>query len=294
VSKTTKWLRATVDNKPWWAIILAAFLASLGSEAMKRVPDLISWVRSSFPIEPTVYVFLKEKCAGPPIDGARVSVMDTSSGNLLVIQDANATSVTTKGGFASAKIRVMPRPGYALVLSYTQGGKEFHNTLPIELRGDVQHQLEFDPQKWTLAGVLQERAPSSQGTSIIEGESELPPWMKYAYGERGVHEIKGSEHNSRILAYFRSTRAATVPEDDETPWASAFIHWVFDQVGIAGTQSLLTRSWLTWGRPSKLKPGCVAVFWRTRRRVRPRTLASLWVNARMATWSYWAAIKATK
>jgi uncharacterized protein (TIGR02594 family) len=259
MSRARQWLRATVDDKPWWAIILVAFLASLGSESVKRVPELIAWVWSTFPIEPTVYIYLRGKGPAPPIDGAKVSIMDPQSGNLLIILNVNETSVRTRGGYAFAKVRVKPRLGYALVLSYVDGGREFQTTFPIELRGDIQQQLEFDPDKWTLAGT---QVDPQEPTSIVEGQADLPPWMKFAYGERGVTEAPGPDNNPRILEYFRSTRAPITPEDDQTNWSSAFIHWVLGQAGIAGTRSLSDRSWLTWGKPSELKPGCIAVLWR--------------------------------
>jgi uncharacterized protein (TIGR02594 family) len=150
----------------------------------------------------------------------------------------------------------MPRLGYALLVSYAEAGREFKTTLPVELRTDVQHQLEFDPDKWT------DRVPSAQLTSIRPGQADLPPWMKFAYEQIGVREISGPTHNPRVLEYFRSTRAPKIPQDDETDWSSAFVHWVLGQAGIAGTRSLSDRSWLTWGKPSELKPGCIAVFWR--------------------------------
>lgn len=86
--------------------------------------------------------------------------------------------------------------------------------------------------------------------------------MKVAYGELGQREKSGPDHNPRILEYLRSTQMLNPPQNDETDWSSAFIHWVLKQAGITGTGSLLNRSWMTWGSSSDLKPGCVAVFWR--------------------------------
>ena len=263
MNRLKRWLRMTVDNKPWWAIILAAFLASLGSELLKRIPDLITWARSFYPIEPTIYVYLRGTATASPIDGARVSVLDSTSGAFLPIQGVNQTFVMTQNGFASVKVRAMPRLGYALVLSYTDRNTEYQNTVPIELRGDLQHQLEFDPRKWIVAGATPDTPPSQPLSPVVEGRADLPPWMKFAYGELGQREIPGPNHNPRILEYFRSVRTTT-PQDDETDWSSAFVHWVLSQAGISGTNSLLDRSWMNWGKPSDLKPGCIAVFWRGR------------------------------
>jgi uncharacterized protein (TIGR02594 family) len=260
VSRTGKWLRATIDNKPWWAIIVAACLASLGSELVKKVPEGISWGRTFFPVDATVYVFLKEKGGSSPVKGSKVSIMDTKSGDLFLISGSNEHSVTTSDkGYAAAKIRVMPGFVYALVLSYTDAGKVFQYTMPLEIRGDLQQPIEFDKSQWHLEGSTPDSLPASSG--IVETRANLPPWMKFAYGESGQREIPGPQHNPRILAYFRATRAPSIPQDDETDWSSAFIHWVLDQAGIAGTRSLQDRSWMAWGKPSELKPGCVAVLW---------------------------------
>jgi uncharacterized protein (TIGR02594 family) len=263
MERVKRWLQATVDNKPWWAIILAAFLASLGPELMKSVPDLIAWGRSFRPIEPTIYVFLKAANTSAPIDGARVSIMDAGSGSFLQIEGANQTFVTTRQGIATARVRAMPRPGYALVLTHLEGNREYRNTIPIELRGDLQHQIEFDPGKWATAAAPPPERPLAQPAATPAGsQADLPPWMKFAYGELGQREIRGPNHNPRILEYFRSVRMPNVPQDDETDWSSAFIHWALRQAGIAGTNSLLDRSWMNWGKPTDLKAGCIAVFWR--------------------------------
>lgn len=88
------------------------------------------------------------------------------------------------------------------------------------------------------------------------------PWLAIAQGEVGVKETPGPEHNPRIVEYFRESGHSGI-KDDETPWCSAFMNWVFAKAGIVGTGSLAARSWLKWGKPlSKPKPGAVVVFWR--------------------------------
>jgi len=71
-------------------------------------------------------------------------------------------------------------------------------------------------------------------------------WVQWAKGELGTEEIKGKEHNQRILTYGKSVTSIAYKED-ETPWCSVFVNWVFDQVGIEPTRSALARSWLQWG-----------------------------------------------
>jgi uncharacterized protein (TIGR02594 family) len=262
VSAISKWLRATVDNKPWWAIILAACLASLGSEFVKNIPGLISSARSLLPIEPTIFVILRNKGAGPPLDGPRISVMDAKTRSFLPIVGSNDTSVMMKEGVAELKVRLTPRPGYLIVLSYTEGNKTFRYSEPIEINGDLQYPLTFDKNTWPPSDVVIQSAPLLPRTSAVDLPAELPPWMKVAYGEIGQREIPGPNHNPRILEYFRATQITQAPQTDETDWSSAFIHWVLKQTGLTGTGSLVDRSWMNWGTASQLRPGCVAVFWR--------------------------------
>ena len=50
-------------------------------------------------------------------------------------------------------------------------------------------------------------------------------------------------------------------EGDEVPWNSAYVNWVFNQVGISGTRSGLARSWLLWGNPLSVPvAGCVVIL----------------------------------
>jgi uncharacterized protein (TIGR02594 family) len=264
MSRISKWFHATVDDKPWWAIILAAFLTSIGSEFVKDIPEAIAWGRSFFPIEPTLFVVLKNKGAGPPMNGPTISVMDIRSSRFLPIVGTNRTTVDVKEGRAVLKVRVMAGPGYLLVLNHTDGDKTFKYSEPIEIRGDLQYPLTFEPGTWPPSNVVF-NSPEKSVASVVEKAAELPPWMKYAYREIGVTEMPGKMHNPRILEYFSSPGLPRPPvQDDETNWSSAFIHWVLGQAGISGSGSLLDRSWSKWGKASDIKPGCIAVFWRDR------------------------------
>jgi uncharacterized protein (TIGR02594 family) len=261
VSTISKWLRATVDNKPWWAIILAACLASLGSEVVKGIPTFISSARSLFPIEPTILVVLKNKGAGPPANGPKVSIMDAGTRAFLPLVGSSETSVTMKEGIAQLKVRLKPKPVYLIVLIYTDGNKTFRHSAPIDIKGDLWFPLEFDKDTWPPADVVLQDVQSVPPSATIDLPAGLPPWMKVAYGEIGQREISGAAHNPRVLEYFQSMQIPQTPKDDETPWSSAFIHWVLKQSGITGSGSLGNRSWMKWGVASPLKAGCIAVFW---------------------------------
>lgn len=77
-------------------------------------------------------------------------------------------------------------------------------------------------------------------------EPTFANWMKFAIKEIGVREIKGLNHNKRILEYHKATSLKAT--DDETPWCSAFANWVMAQAGVKGTDSAAARSWLQWGK----------------------------------------------
>lgn len=61
----------------------------------------------------------------------------------------------------------------------------------------------------------------------------------------GIREIPGSEHNPQILAMLGLHN--DWPEDDETPWCSAFAAYPFWLLGLEHSKSLRARSWLGHG-----------------------------------------------
>jgi uncharacterized protein (TIGR02594 family) len=83
-----------------------------------------------------------------------------------------------------------------------------------------------------------------------------------AIGEYGVKGIVGASHNADILTYFRAPGFKWV-KDDETAWCAAFVNWALWKVKLPGTNSLLARSFLKYGKRT-LAPqlGCLVVFWR--------------------------------
>jgi uncharacterized protein (TIGR02594 family) len=100
-----------------------------------------------------------------------------------------------------------------------------------------------------------------QGSLITsEEEQRDTPWLKLAREEIGVKEFAGPESNPKIMAYFRAAKASW-PKDDSVPWNSAFVAWVYSQLGIEGTNSLGARSWLLWGSPvTKPIVGSIAIL----------------------------------
>lgn len=88
---------------------------------------------------------------------------------------------------------------------------------------------------------------------------DLPIWFARAHRELGIKERPGTAHHPRILEYHAATRLHA--KEDEVPWCSAFLCWVFEGLDIASTRSAAARSWLSWGRPlERPLPGCVVVL----------------------------------
>lgn len=83
--------------------------------------------------------------------------------------------------------------------------------------------------------------------------------MKVAYGELGVKALPEGQSNPRITEYHAGTNIAGY--DDKAAWCSSFINWVFNRVGVSGTDSALARSWLNWGVALESPvEGCVVVL----------------------------------
>jgi uncharacterized protein (TIGR02594 family) len=167
-----------------------------------------------------------------------------------------------KDGIASLKVRLVAQMGYLVVLEYADGNKIYRHSEPIDIAGDTQFPLAFDRDTWPPRELVFQNAQGVSPNAIIEAPATLPPWMKVAYGELGQRKIAGPVNNERILEYFQSTGLTNPPKDDETSWDTAFVSWVLKQSGISGPASLRSRSWMTWGVATPLKPGCIAVFWR--------------------------------
>lgn len=88
-------------------------------------------------------------------------------------------------------------------------------------------------------------------------EKTIPVWLEAALAELGVHETPGFNCTARIAEYFKSCNA---PPNDEIPWCSCSLNWVFESVYIKGTGSLVGRSWLMWGEICDPRLGAVVIF----------------------------------
>ena len=102
----------------------------------------------------------------------------------------------------------------------------------------------------------------------------IPRHLEVAFGELGVEEWPGQQHNPRILEYHAVTTLGDWGRSrDETPWCSSFCCWVHEQVGRSHTHNALARSWLRWGYRRRPWFGDIVVLQLSRatRRARQRT-----------------------
>jgi uncharacterized protein (TIGR02594 family) len=115
---------------------------------------------------------------------------------------------------------------------------------------------------WTALGV-QYVGPSRSRSSAPEPlPADIPnaPWFKIANQEmsKGVAEIKGLAHNSRIIEYHNSTDKKQM-STDEAAWCAAFVNWCLEQVDVGGLETPWAASWTRFGKPCGAKPGAIAV-----------------------------------
>jgi uncharacterized protein (TIGR02594 family) len=57
-----------------------------------------------------------------------------------------------------------------------------------------------------------------------------PKWLQIARGEIGTKEIKGSQHNPKIMEYLKTVG---IGSGDETPWCAAFAAWCLKNAGVS-------------------------------------------------------------
>lgn len=112
----------------------------------------------------------------------------------------------------------------------------------------------------TWLDVLVPKTNAHVKTAEIDASSiTVDDWMAIAHAEIGISEIAGKEDNPRILEYHQETSLKA--SSDEVPWCSSYVNWVFQQVGIEGTDKANARSWTHWGIPLEFpKYGCIVVL----------------------------------
>lgn len=101
--------------------------------------------------------------------------------------------------------------------------------------------------------------PGAEPPPTMPASETLPAgWINIAHAEVGVVEAAGAASNPRIEAYHATTSGGEA--DDSVPWCSSFVNYCITKSGLKGTDSKRARSWLQWGAPSQLRPGCIVVL----------------------------------
>lgn len=86
------------------------------------------------------------------------------------------------------------------------------------------------------------------------------PWLTVAFEEAGQRRYLNGGGNPRILTYLHSI-PDTENKTEADDWASAFLEWSLNQVGITGPKNMAPRAWLNWGVPlSEGREGCIVIL----------------------------------
>lgn len=89
-----------------------------------------------------------------------------------------------------------------------------------------------------------------------------PVWLAEARKHIGTREVKGAQHEPKILSWWKAIRRGGI-KDDETPWCAAFVGAMLESVGIMSSRFESAKSYLDWGQalPAPVV-GCIVVVGR--------------------------------
>lgn len=193
---------------------------------------------------------------GQPLDVARISDLRVNSyvnvrtGERFVLGDGHVG-----GGFATiARERLQRTPSEAEVQAVIRAD---------QLRRTEALQSALDAQGLTGAATTSATTSATTAAATPAAEGSTPRWLTAARGELGVSEIRGRQHEARVLDYHASTSLRA--RNDETAWCSSFVNWSMAEGGVRGTGSARARDWLSWGQTvpreaAQVRPGDVIVF----------------------------------
>lgn len=87
-----------------------------------------------------------------------------------------------------------------------------------------------------------------------------PRWLSLAREYIWLKEIKGPQHNPKIVEFWKKIKRSGI-KDDETPWCAAFVGAVLETCGVQSTRFESASSYLNWGTIIQ-QPllGCIVVF----------------------------------
>lgn len=109
-----------------------------------------------------------------------------------------------------------------------------------------------------IAGPITTKALFAKTAPVVAPPSGDPPWLKLARAELGVKEAPGKANNPKVAGYFRDAGFPGI-KTDSTAWCAGFAGAMLHRAGIKPSNSLMARSYETWGVPLK-DPilGCIA------------------------------------
>lgn len=73
-----------------------------------------------------------------------------------------------------------------------------------------------------------------------------PRWLALARTYLGVAEIKGEQHNQKILDLWKAAKLGGI-KNDEIPWCAGFVGGILELSGIRSSRADSARSYLEWG-----------------------------------------------
>jgi uncharacterized protein (TIGR02594 family) len=262
-----RWLSVRIGDKPAWAIVAGAVLTAIGGAIAALIVSGghlgAEAIRQALTGGPKFNVFVREAGTSRPIDGVTIRLLDAESLQPIALGAKGERSLTTAEGVAHATTPVKPG-SYSLRAEYRRAGLVYGRFDPVEITGSFNHTLEFDPQTWfndrdAAVTILPVTAATTAALPPIPAGA---PWMRIAEQEIGQQEAPGAPSNPRVVEYLDAIGLSGV--GDEIPWNSAFVGWVMTKSGytVPASSPGAARSWLSWGKPAALTPGCIAVFWR--------------------------------
>lgn len=87
-----------------------------------------------------------------------------------------------------------------------------------------------------------------------------PPWLSQARRYMGLREVKGPQHATEILQFWRDIKRGGI-KNDETPWCAAFVGACLERTGFVSTRFESASSYRTWGvKLEHPEVGAVAVI----------------------------------
>ena len=90
----------------------------------------------------------------------------------------------------------------------------------------------------------------------------IPPWLTWARGEIGTRETVGTQHNPRVLDYWKIGKVALSVNDDETPWCAAFVCAALEAAGIRSPRTPRARGFASGATvaPCDARLGAIVVL----------------------------------